>query len=258
MDLYNKKNLVYLRTQKGLSQEQLANILGYSRNTYKHFEYDTDHDAEFLFKVSQYFGVNIHDLITKDLVAMDNDILKDQIKELSLSSGLRVLTITVNDKQKENIEFVPIKAKAGYLSGHSDPEFIVKLKRFNLPLPANGTFRAFEIEGDSMPPHKKGSVIIGRFLEKLDDIKNGKTYVVVTKDDGIVYKRLFRKQAKPDELIFLSDNKAYDPYTKNIADIIEIWEYYAHLSFDPNENLVFVMDEKLVAKIEELGDKMKK
>lgn len=255
MELFHKKNLVYLRVQKGLSQEQLANTLGYSRNVYKNYEYTQDPDPEFLLKISQLFGVNIHDFFTKDLSKIDHDLLKDKIHTLQMG-GLRVLTVTVNEKQKENIEFVPVKAKAGYLAGYSDPEFITKLRRFSIPLATVGTFRAFEIEGDSMPPHKKGSVIIGKYVETINDVKNGKTYVVMTKDEGIVYKRLYRKSDTSEELLLISDNRAYHPYTKKVEDVIELWEYYCHLSFDPNENLVHVMDERLLVKVEELGEKL--
>lgn len=253
MELFHKKNLVYLRVQKGLSQEQLASTLGYARNVYKHYEYTKELDAAFLVKVSKYFGVSINDFLEKDLSAVDHELLKHKIESLQLGSGLKILTITVNDKQKENIEFVSVKAKAGYLAGYADPQYMAKLRKFSFPLPTVGTFRAFEIEGDSMPPHKKGSIVIGKYIETLPEVKNGKTYIVVTKDEGVVYKRLYHKPGDKGELMFISDNKAYSPYTKHAEDIIELWEYYCHIAFDPNEGIVHLMDDRLVAKIEALS-----
>lgn len=240
MELYHKKNLLHLRTQKRLSQEQLANRLGYSRNVYKNFEYSIEPDPEFLFKLSESFGINIHDFITKDLSVLDNELLKDNMQELRLASGLKILSITVNEDQSENIEFIPVKARAGYLAGYADPEYIVQQKRFSFPFKKIGTFRAFEIEGDSMPPHKKGSIIISKYLDTIADVKDGKTYVVITKEDGVVYKRLYHRKDVKDELMFISDNRDYEPYVKHAKDILEIWEYHCHISFDPNENLVFV------------------
>ena len=254
MILFDKKNLIYLRVQKGLSQEQLALKLGYTRSQYKHYEYTKDHDAAFLLKVSQFFGVPINDFLTKDLSAIDHELLKHKIESLQLGSGLKILTVTINDKQKENIEFVPVKAKAGYLTGYADPEFMVKLRKFSFPLPTVGTFRAFEIEGDSMPPHRKGSIIIGKYVETLQDVKNGRTYIVVTKDEGVVYKRLYHLPDAPGRLILISDNKAYVPYTKHAEDIIELWEYYCHIGFEPNEGIVHLMDDRLVAKVEKLSE----
>jgi hypothetical protein len=39
------------------------------------------------------------------------------------------------------------------------------------------------------PPHKKGSFIVGQYVERLGDVMDGK-YIVITKSQGIVYKRL--------------------------------------------------------------------
>ena len=46
---------------------------------------------------------------------------------------LRVLATTINSDDNENIELVPEKARAGYTSGFSDPEFISVLPTFQLP-----------------------------------------------------------------------------------------------------------------------------
>ena len=56
----------------------------------------------------------------------------------------------------------------------------------------NGTFRAFEIKGDSMLPLQSGTIIVGQYIDNWRDVKEGKTYVVITKDEGIVYKRLLK------------------------------------------------------------------
>jgi hypothetical protein len=37
----------------------------------------------------------------------------------------------------------------------------------------NGKFRAFPVDGDSMP-HKKGSFIVGQYVERLGDVMDGK------------------------------------------------------------------------------------
>jgi hypothetical protein len=41
---------------------------------------------------------------------------------------------------------------------------------------------------DSMPPHKSGFFIVGRYVKS--DVMDGKTYILLTKNEGIVYKRL--------------------------------------------------------------------
>jgi hypothetical protein len=73
-----------------------------------------------------------------------------------------------------------------------------------------------------MPPHKKGSFIVGQYVERLGD--NGrKTYIVITKSQGIVYKRL-NKNGR-NALMLHSDNTIYLPYEIKASEILEIWEY---------------------------------
>ena len=41
--------------------------------------------------------------------------------------------------------------------------------------------RAFEIKGDSMLPLNPGSIVIGKYLDSFEYIKNNKTYIILTK-----------------------------------------------------------------------------
>lgn len=133
------------------------------------------------------------------------------------------MPITV-DKDGENvIEVIPHKAKAGYTSGYSDPEFIEKLQQISLPFLRAGKYRAFPVSGDSMPPHKDGSFIVGRYVEQLGDVMDGRTYVLLTKSEGIVYKRLNRNGN--NRLVLQSNNTFYAPYEIRVSEVLEIWEY---------------------------------
>ena len=111
------------------------------------------------------------------------------------------------------------------MSGYSDPEFIEKLQQMQLPFLTKGKFRAFPIEGDSMPPHNDKSFIVGKYIEKLSDIKEGRTYVVLSRNDGIVYKRIYRKPKRETIFIFHSDNTLYKPYEVKANEMLEIWEH---------------------------------
>jgi hypothetical protein len=57
----------------------------------------------------------------------------------------------------------------------------------------------------------------------MEDIKLGNTYVVVTRDDGLSYKRVMNATRK--ELELHSDNKIYQPYKVKTEDVLELWEY---------------------------------
>ena len=126
-----------------------------------------------------------------------------------MTSGKReVLAITVDSNNKENVELVSHKASAGYLSGYQDTEFVKDLPKISMPvLPKNKTYRAFEIQGDSMLPVQPGSIIFGEYVENIGSVKNGKLYILVTKQDGIVFKRVFNFTKDEGKLLLVSDNR---------------------------------------------------
>ena len=122
------------------------------------------------------------------------------------------------------VSFVPVKAAAGYLAGYADPEFIDELNTFTLPMLAPGDYRAFEIIGDSMLPTPSGSVIVGEKVDRIQDVKNSNTYIVVSNSDGVVYKRIITNDDHKEKLTLLSDNPLYEPYQVNSQDIVEVWK----------------------------------
>ena len=121
------------------------------------------------------------------------------------------------------IHFVPVKAAAGYLTSYADTEFIDELNTFTLPMLSGGHYRAFEIIGDSMLPTPSGSIIVGEKVESIDDVKNGMAYIVVSKNEGIVYKRIQKNSKQKSKITLESDNPSFQPYQINTADIVELW-----------------------------------
>ena len=86
-----------------------------------------------------------------------------------------------------------------------------------------------------MPPHTDKSFIVGRYVENLGEIKKDKTYIIVTLSEGITYKRLNSKNA--DSITVAPDNIIYSPYDIKLSDILEIWEYVAHIGQEDNKPL---------------------
>ena len=128
------------------------------------------------------------------------------------------------------IHFVPVRAAAGYLTGYADSEFIDELNTFTLPMLTGGNYRAFEIIGDSMMPTPSGSIIVGEKLDSMDDVKNNFAYIVVSKNEGIVYKRLVKNNRAKNKITLVSDNPSFQPYQVNAEDIIELWHAQAVIS----------------------------
>ena len=121
------------------------------------------------------------------------------------------------------IHFVPVKAAAGYLAGYADTEFIDELNTFTLPMLAGGNYRAFEIIGDSMLPTPSGSIIVGEKVDSADDVKSDQAYIVVSRNEGIVYKRVVKNNKIKNKFTLVSDNPQYQPYQVNTEDVVELW-----------------------------------
>jgi hypothetical protein len=145
--------------------------------------------------------------------------------------------ITVDSEGAENILHVSARAAAGYLRGYADPAYLGKLPSFRLPGLTDASYRSFTVDGDSMyPTLKSGQMVIGRWLEKLDYIREDRVHIVVTKSDGIIIKRLLNRIEQYNKVIAKSDATNDRGLYKNIEidpdDILEVWYAVFHGGFD--------------------------
>ncbi len=216
------------RKARGWSQQFVADKVNVHRSTYRDYESGKcEPNINTMICMAGLFEVSLDRLLGQ----YDDKPSFDQQK-------IRILPISVDKADREYIEFVPLKAQAGYLNGFQDPTFVEELPKFNLPRVDTGTYRAFEIKGDSMaPPIEQGTIIIGKYVENFSFIKNLNTYIIITKDDGVVYKRVLNKSKSKNKLILLSDNPSYEAYSIQAGNILEMWSYYAHLSFGYSASL---------------------
>lgn len=209
---YSNQNLKYLRKQRGWTQEEFATKLNIKRSLLGAYEEErAEPRYEVLEAVCDLFKLTMDDLLRKDLSNQEANYLS-QRRAMKMSSG------------PAEIPFVPIKAAAGYLAGYADPEFIDELNTFTLPMLTGGNFRAFEIIGDSMLPTPSGSVIVGEKVNDLEEIKNDTPCIVVSRNEGIVYKRVQKNGKQKDKLTLISDNPVFHPYTVNTEEVIEMWQ----------------------------------
>lgn len=215
-------NIRSLRIKKKISQEKLAESLLITRGRYVKYEDGTSEAPyEILKKIAHYYHISIDLLLSVDVRKIPIDDL------LKLENNRLVLPITVDRDGSNFIEVVTQKVKAGYLNGYADPEYIESLQHISLPFLGQGKHRGFPVEGDSMPPHEDGSIIVGRYVEKLGDVMDGKTYILITKGEGMVYKRLNKN--KKNALVVGSDNSFYPAYEVKASDILEIWEFVCNI-----------------------------
>ena len=233
------QNIKYLRRKRKLSQQDLAAQLSVARTTLGDYERGhTEPNIELLIRLSQFFDVKIDEMLKADLSHKELELLRNK--------DLRVLAISMDGTERSNIELVDTKAEAGYLESFHNPEFIGELPKIYFPNIPQGTFRGFEVNGDSMLPMEPGNILICEYVEALNQIKNDRTYVIISKDLGVVYKRV-TNLSDQHQLLLSSDNTIYAPYTIDYSDIAEIWQYYAHLSFsDAKINMDNMMDDRIL------------
>lgn len=224
-------NIRTLREKKKISQGKLAEDLEITRERYVKYEYgNSEAPYDILKRIAHYYHISIDLLLSVDIRKIPSENL------LELENNRMLLPIKIDDGGENLIEVVSQKVKAGYLNGYADPEYIEALDHVSLPFLKNGKYRAFPVSGDSMPPHRDGSLIVGRYLESLGEIAEGKTHVLLTRNEGVVYKRV--KKLGEGSYMLYSDNDFYKPYPINSEEIIEIWAYAASIGtteFEPDD-----------------------
>ncbi len=207
------QNLKYLRKLRGWTQEEFATKLGIKRSLIGAYEEErADPRLDVLEILADIFKLSLDELLLKDLSNNADNYLAKRRQQKMMSADRNV------------IHFVPVKAAAGYLASYADTEFIDELNTFTLPMLAGGNYRAFEIIGDSMLPTPSGSIIVGEKIEDATDIKNSQAYIVVSRNEGIVYKRVEKNSRSKNKLTLVSDNPQYQPYQVNAEDVVELWQ----------------------------------
>ncbi|WP_448607263.1 XRE family transcriptional regulator [Paenimyroides ceti] len=252
------ENIRYLRNQINSSQQKVADALFITRGRYAKYEDGaSEPPIELLLRISRYFHISIDLMVSVDLRRIS-------IKEImELPDNRILLPVKVDEAGENRIEIVPHRASMGYLTGYSNPEYIERLQNITLPFLGSGKYRAFPAEGDSMPPHKDGAYIIGRYIDSFGQLKTGKSYVFITREEGITYKRL--KEISNDSFLLSADNDFYDPYALPISDVFEIWEYTCSIATDefkkedfaPDHQTIIQMLKELKGEIKELKSKNK-
>ena len=256
-------NLRFLRNRRRRTQDVVATELGITRSTLNNYESGVvvNPTLDLLVRFSKYFRISIDTLVKIDLTRLG----ESQLSELErgndvyiTGSRLRVLATTIDSTNRENIEMVSHKARAGYRSGYADPDYIKKLPTFQLPILFNDRkYRMFQLSGDSMNPIPDKSWVIGEYLENWFDIKDGHAYIILTMDDGIVFKLVNNQLRKKRTLELISLNEEFQPYEVPANEVKEVWKFCNYISAEiPDTSVqkhsIFSKIEKMEKEIGEL------
>jgi len=233
--MHFNSNIKLLRKRRGRTQDEMANFLNMKRSTLGGYENNVaEPGIQSLISFSNYFNISIDTLVKIDLSKLSESQLGEIERGYDVfvtGSRIRVLATTVNNQNEENIELVPEKAKAGYTRGFADPEYIKDLPVFNLPfLSKEKKYRTFQIKGDSMLPIPNGSWVTGEFVQDWNTLKNGDACIILTLNEGVVFKIIENNFETEKALTLYSLNPTYDPYSLVVNEISEIWKFTNFIS----------------------------
>lgn len=209
-------NIKVGRTRAGLTQQELAEMMEVGRGTITAYEKGRAvPPLSVMVKLSDALNISLDSFVKKDLQ-------NEKTGDAKLPHDLGVMTVDTNGL--ENIELVDHKAAAGYVKGYKDVNYIAALERISLPnLSRNRSYRAFEIEGDSMFPIPSKSIIVAERVMDFREIKNGELCIIVTRD-GIVFKRIFTLSLDKGWILLISDNTQYQPQSISLSTVLEVWK----------------------------------
>ncbi|MES2388094.1 MAG: LexA family transcriptional regulator [Bacteroidota bacterium] len=228
-------NIKLLRQRKKRTQDEAAFALDMKRSTLSGYENGVAQPSiEVLMAVSKYYKVSIDTLIRVELGKLsERQLLEIEMGYDAYAQGtqLRVLAGTIDSEDRENIELVSAKAKAGYTSGYADPEYIENLPVFHLPfLHKERKYRTFQLSGDSMLPIPDGSLVTGEFIQDWTRLKDGTACVILTRDEGVVFKVVWNQLATSRTLLLKSLNPLYEPYEIPLKEVMEVWKFVHYIS----------------------------
>jgi len=232
--MFIQSNIRFLRKRRGRTQEDVSAYLKMKRSTYAGYENGVAQPGiDELRQFSDYFRISMDTLVRVNLAGLS----ESQVSQLEsgfdvyIKGGqLRILATTVDRQNRDNIELVAEKAKAGYKRGYADPDFIRELPVFQLPfLSPERKYRTFQISGDSMKPIPDRAYVTAEFVENWNYLKNGDPCIILTKDEGLVFK-LIEKDFRHKRFILHSLNREYQSYPVMAEEIAEIWKFIHYIS----------------------------
>lgn len=243
--MFLASNLKYLRKKQGKTQDALSSEVNIGRTTIANYEAGiSEPNVETLLTFANYFGVTMDGLLSKNMEEAAKSGEKDMMLTAAFApqpQGYSAIPkiITVDSGGNDNIIYVPVKARAGYLLGYGDAEFMESLPTFRLPGLNNSTYRMFEVEGPSMAPNVlNGDRIIGEWIDELDKIRDNRVYVIVHKG-GVAVKRVVNRLKERGKLYLKSDTVVHRHEFPTLEidpeDIKEVWYGRMKISSDFSE-----------------------
>ncbi len=218
------QNIKSLRRKYHYTQEQLAQQLGIKRSLLGAYEEARAKPRlEILVKAATLFNVSVDQLVAEDMSRQEP---VSQRHSPSEKPPLPVRSDTV-------IPLLEREAQAQYFSRREDQTYLAGLPTISLPM-ANSqhhTYRAFEITDDAMWPLTPGTIVVGQREENLQALEDGLTYIVCTRQEGMMARRIFNRIQENGSLLLLPANPAHVKITLSVlGKEVEVWKVICYIS----------------------------
>ncbi|HLW30237.1 MAG TPA: hypothetical protein VKX29_05205, partial [Brumimicrobium sp.] len=81
-------------------------------------------------------------------------------------------------------------------------------------------------------PVSSGSHVVAEYVQNWETLKNNQPYIIITKEEGIVFKIVNKIPGKDNVIQLSSTNPLYEPYLLDINEVIEVWKFVNYISHD--------------------------
>lgn len=251
-----------------MTQQEFADYLGIKRSLLGAYEEGRARPKlSIQQEIARLAGITLDQLLMSDISENGIGVNQEQIfKQPSPDvSGdhLRVLSITVDQWGRNNIEVVPAKAETGYVEGFHDAAYLSELSKCQLPFLPEGNYRAFEIKDEAMPPLQPGSHVVGEFVMDWRNIQDEQACIVVSKSHGILYRRIVNKIDESNSLVLQADSPSFSPLHLGSSELLEVWQAVLYITFNEEEgamsqqkltNIVLELQQEVIRLKKKIGE----
>jgi len=212
------RNLKYLRVSRNCSQSHLATHLGVRPGTVSNYENRVSEPSlTLLLKISQFFEVNVHDLISTDLTESGTHFHKQTNGRGNPPAGLSRLPMEFMLRPVPLISWDSWTSawnniSSGNTNGHA-------MAWYTIPDLQSANF-LIRVHGNDMEPRfGNGDLAVCRVVPSFTSLQWGKPHFLDTMTHGPLLRRLYPTEG--DESVkAVSDNPEFPPFVIERGDII--------------------------------------
>jgi transcriptional regulator with XRE-family HTH domain len=247
---FKAERIIMLRDLLNLSQVNFAKKIHISQGALSQIENGKSQiSLETLYNISKELNVNCNWVVNGS-----GEIFFEDEQPLNGTSVSKVVIDTKVDSSN-SIVLVNEEAHAGYIKDYDKPDYVKGLQAYQIPGFEDGTYRMFEVAGDSMlPTISPSEIVVTEYAADPTALENG-TLVVVVTEDAIVAKRIYYYENDRNIVILKSDNTKYKTFSIQKNKIKECWVVRGKITSSFVES--GILDNKRLSKLEHSIDNLK-